>query len=74
MKIFVWERASKVSDFYHDEGGLLIVAKDEARAEELINAEQDVIVTAEEWKDVIVIEAQADEQERLITFPDAGCC
>lgn len=74
MKIFVWKRVYKVSDNYHDEGGLLVVAENEERAKELIGAEQNVIVTDEEWAEVITYELMDVEKERIITFPDAGCC
>lgn len=74
MKVFVWEYVGKVSDNYHEEGGLLVVAHNEERAKELITAEPYVNVTEDDWKDVIIIDALPGEKERLITFPDAGCC
>lgn len=74
MKIFVWEWVGQVSDNYHCDGGLLVVAKDEGRAKELIEQEPHVVVTDAEWRGVRIFETSADEQERVITFPDAGCC
>lgn len=74
MKVFVFEYIDKVSEEYHEGGGLLIVAKTEERAKELINAEEYVNVTAKEWTEVVVIDAMPDAEERLIVFPDAGCC
>lgn len=74
MKVFVWEQVDTVSSYYHEGGGLLIVAKDVARAKELIADHPHAYVSAEEWEQAIIIDAADGEQERLITFPDAGCC
>lgn len=74
MKVFVWEYVDSVSNNYHSEGGLLVVAKDEDRARELIENHPHACVTDDEWRDVIIINAEEGEQERIIAFPDAGCC
>lgn len=75
MKAFVFEYLDKVSDNWHEEGGLFIVASDKGRAIELINGTNGVVkVLEEEWKKVLVYELSGDYQEKLITFPDAGCC
>lgn len=74
MNVYVFEYIDQVSDNYHSEGGLMVVAQSVERAQELIDAESNVEVTSEEWAEVIVIKAADTEQERLIVFPDAGCC
>lgn len=48
MKIFVWEILDEVSDNYHCGGGLMVVAQDEKRAKELIEAEPYDEVTEKE--------------------------
>jgi len=74
VKAFVFDYVEEVSAHWHTGGGLLIVAESIARAKELIEKEQYVKVTDKEWEKVITIDAQSYEEERLITFPDAGCC
>lgn len=76
MKMYVFERVDKVSEMYHPEGGLMVVAKDRDHAKSLIEAEPEVEVTEVEWKDVT--EYYLDDfyryEPRVIAFPDAGCC
>lgn len=75
MKAFVFESIDKVSDNYHSDGGLFIVAKDKNRAIELINVTAgEVVVTEDDWNKVITYELLGEYEEALIAFPDAGCC
>jgi len=74
MKMFVFEYISKVSDRYHPEGGLVIVAKDKEQVIELIEEYGIIEITEEEWKDVIIYELKNNEKPRIFAFPDAGCC
>lgn len=74
MNVYVFERIGKVSDYYHEEGGLMIAANSVERAKEMIDAKPFVKVTDEEWAEVLVIAAHPDTEESFITFPDAGCC
>lgn len=74
MKIFVFERVNKVTCRYHEEGGLVVVARDREHVEELIKAEGSIEINKEEWKEVIEYELAKDEEPRVFIFPDAGCC
>lgn len=74
MKMFVFEKLNKVSGRYHEEGGLVVVARDIKHVEELIKAEGYIEISKEEWKDVITYELAKDEEPRVFVFPDAGCC
>lgn len=75
MKAFVFEYLDKVSDNHHEEGGLFIVARDKERAIELIDETNGTVrVTSDEWKKVLVYELSGSYEEKLIAFPDAGCC
>lgn len=74
MNVYVFERIEKATDNWHEEGGLMVVAKSVERAKEMIEAEPTIEVTDEEWAEVLVIAAHGDTDERLITFPDTGCC
>lgn len=74
MNVYVFEWVDQVSGREHAGGGLLIVAKSVERAKEMIADETYVDVTDEEWAKVIVIKSYVKSEERLIAFPDAGCC
>lgn len=76
MKMYVFERLDKVSRNYHSEGGLVVVAKDRTQAEELIEAEGDIVITEDDWKDVVEYELKSRPKVEPIVFvfPDAGCC
>lgn len=74
MKMFVFEYIDKVSDRYHSEGGLMVVAKDKEQVVELIEEYGDIEITKEEWKNVIIYELSKDEEPKVFIFPDAGCC
>lgn len=74
MKIFIFEDINKVSNRYHEEGGLVIVANNKSHAKEMIEKEKYVEVTEKEWEDVIEYDIIGNHEPKLITFPDAGCC
>lgn len=71
MKAFLWHQIDKVSDNYHEGGGVIIVAETIDRAREIalvgdekmsIDGEPDYIFDS----DLI--------EEKVIPFPNAGCC
>lgn len=68
MTIFVWKRLEGVTDSYHHEGGVLVVARDYARAKELVGT------TVEPDFSWPVADYDAGAEEQKIVFPDAGCC
>lgn len=80
MKLFVWDRIKKVSDEYHEDGGLLIIAESEKRARQM--AKEYVtyfyktiiypIDLKEHEKPTLIRECEGPEF--IITFPDSGCC
>lgn len=72
MKVFVWSSVEKVSDRYHEGGGVVVFATDEARARALANAVEGCDIKDGEAPDVAV-DAAASE-ERVFIMPDAGCC
>ena len=74
MTAYVWQQVAQVSDNWHRNGGLLIVAESREHAKALIEAEADVAVTDDEWAKVIEIPCAAAAAPRLMAFPDAGCC
>lgn len=90
MNVYIWENTAPVSDSWHNNGGLLVIADslDEARilagdhiGKFLSQRKLEELVTAE-W-----LTAEADhvlesvpqlsfneEVPKVIVFPDAGCC
>lgn len=74
MKVFIFEDVEQVSDNYHAGGGILIVANNKDHAIKLIEQEDYVKVTEEEWEKVVVYELKNNEEPKVIVFPDAGCC
>lgn len=72
MKIWIWEYLDHVSDNWHEEGGLVVIAQDEATCRTLIE-NSEARVTEEEWPQSLVYEIEAPEP-KVIAFPDAGCC
>ncbi len=74
MKMWVWKSVNKVSDNWHPDGGLLVVAADEYSARELIANAWGVAVSEEEWPKAQVFELLPGVHPQLMVFPDAGCC
>lgn len=73
MNVYIFEHIDKLTQNYHNEGGLVIIAKDKKSAKKLINTNTHIEVTAKEWENVIIYSVNATE-EKLYIFPDAGCC
>lgn len=74
MKMFVFQYLNQVSDNYHPEGGLAVIAKDKEHVKELIKNEEYIEITYNEWDDVITYDLAGDVEPRIFVFPDAGCC
>ena len=75
MKVFVWERVSKCSGNYHEEGGVVVFAETLERAIQLANAQRGCSIKADEFPDDIRTIVKADPgEEAVYIMPDAGCC
>lgn len=72
MKIFIWHYISECSTNYHKEGGVVVIAKDEAMARELANSEPGCNIRNDEYPDLIL--ECVDTQDKVFIMPDAGCC
>jgi len=72
MKLFVWTWLAKVSDYYHSEGGLLVVAENLEHATELAQKDPNIVVNGE--PDHVYELAPNTGEYRVLVFPDAGCC
>lgn len=74
MKIIIFEHVEELTERYHCDGGLVIIAKDIERAKELISKDEYIKPTQEEWENALIYELKNEEEERYFVFPDAGCC
>ncbi len=81
MTMFLWRYLPCVSTNWHSGGGLVVFARDEARARELAN--EHIKARFGEYDgeyEPIPDDAKADDvrscegAEAVWTFPDAGCC
>lgn len=73
MKVFIWERLEQATGNFHSEGGVVAVAESVERAKELA---QNQGVTFGNHYDTTVIEYElvGEHPEKVIVFPDTGCC
>jgi hypothetical protein len=74
MKMYVFQYNYKVSGNYHEGGGLMVVAENTNHVKEMIEKEEYIEITNEEWQEVVVYELMDNEKPRIFVFPDAGCC
>lgn len=75
MNIYIWENVSNLTYRYHDEGGLVIIAKDLDQARTMYRAQGgEVNCTALTQKPTRVIACAGEETPTVFVFPDAGCC
>lgn len=74
MKLFLFERIEQLTEYYHPEGGMAIVANDDEHARTIIADMEYIEPTDEEWNTKIVYELAGDYPPTVHVFPDAGCC
>lgn len=85
MRVYIIQRVENLTDRYHGEGGLAIVANDDEHAkvlfEEYANGVRKdgwydftPVVTDTEWQSAKVYELAQDAEPEVFIFPDAGCC
>jgi len=74
MKIFILEEVDQVSNRWHSDGGLVIIAKDLEQAKELASLEPECVPTKKEWSKALVYNLVEETEPRAFVFPDAGCC
>ncbi len=72
-KIFIWENVDEVSEQWHCDGGVVVVAESEDRARKIANEKDGCNIRPDE-KFTAVYQLSADVEEAVYIFPDAGCC
>ena len=75
MNIYIFENVSELTRYYHNSGGLVVIAPSKERVEELVEAHDEPInISDEEWDEVLEYPTVDIAKERVFVFPDAGCC
>lgn len=71
MQLFLWERLERVSDRWHCEGGLVIVAENYEMAKAMLASNPDITIDKEPDR---IFEIGRNAEPEYFVFPDAGCC
>lgn len=71
MKAFIWHEIKSVSDNYHQEGSVLIIAESIERARQL--AFDDGNISGVDSDPDFIFDAN-NYEEKVVAFPNAGCC
>lgn len=71
MKIFIFENLEKITGNWHPEGGCAVIAENIERAMELMTEKGWEKDDKDSTPEVYGIES---EDERVIIFPNSGCC
>ena len=75
MNMYIFENADKVSDNYHEGGGLAIVAADIEHVKQLVEATNGTVrLSDDDIKQVTVYPLKGKHEAKIFAFPDAGCC
>lgn len=77
MNIYIWKRLDNVTESYHHEGGLAIVARNLDHAKEVlkerIGGYPEDLPNLDVPPDAVYTLAN-EEETRVFIFPDRGCC
>jgi len=74
MYVYIFEYIEELTDNWHSDGGLVVIAKSRKQAKELIASKPSMVVTDEEWDSCIVHKLVGNPKPQIFVFPDAGCC
>lgn len=74
MNIFIFENVSQLTNNYHSEGGLVIVAENIEQAVKMVFEDKYIELTKEELENVKVFKLAYNHEPQMFVFPDAGCC
>lgn len=80
MKIFIWEDVDVMSERYHSDGGVIVIAKNLKRAREIAKEHDDDYEVIDS-NDTTIFNTKPNKvlkvgakREYYCSFPDAGCC
>lgn len=73
MHIFIFSSIENLTNRYHSDGGLVVIAPDITQAIEQATSDG-VTFTGEEIAAVKSYRLADDAEQEVFIFPDAGCC
>lgn len=79
MKLFIWYHAGNVTERYHSEAGIVVIAEDLASCRAMIEAATWVRYDPDSPCEALTVEPDvvreaAEGSPFIWIFPDAGCC
>lgn len=75
MFAFIFERIDQLTDRYHPEGGLMVIARSKEHVIQILSGDDSTVLTEEDWNNVLVYELRDSSlTPKVIKFPDSGCC
>jgi len=81
MKIFIWKHLEMMSRHWHSDGGVVVFADTIEEARELFCKTAIKKYVEDEWDiktippdEIFTVVGGDGPKEKVITFPDAGCC
>lgn len=81
MNVYVWDYLKRMSDSYHDDGGVVVVAESVEKARELLRTKDEHGYTPVpgdsdvfDREPEVTYPTAGEVAARVFTFPNAGCC
>jgi len=89
MKVFIFKDVEYLTSRYHSDGGLVVIAKDRAMVERVIEdtnkltyndtddfnlSEAQIELTEEDWDKALIYPTDTNVKVDIFVFPNAGCC
>jgi uncharacterized membrane protein YvbJ len=73
MNVYIFSRVRKVSNLYHEGGGLVVIARDIEQVAQLVKSTNGVVrLDEDEIKDVITYPLEGEHEAKIFSFPDNG--
>lgn len=74
MKVFIWEYVEQLTNSYHSDGGLVVIADNEQDAR-IIAMEHGVVFKGDEKVKTYKLDnMHLGMENEVFIFPNAGCC
>lgn len=74
MKIYLFEGIDQVTNNYHPEGSVMVLAETDQHVLDQLKAFPAVQLSAEDWQSVRHFTTHNYEKPEVFIFPDSGCC
>lgn len=76
MNLYIWQDLDRMSDSYHTEGGLVVIAPTLHAARERLRATPGIPADSDAFakEPSATYEIGVEHDECVIDFPNAGCC